>query len=352
MSENAAPRDEPREGPASGPGEADFGPEGAEPLDDAEAGESDPDGTGAEGAASRRRDAGQPGGAPGRRGDDRDRGGREPERPRVKVFVEGRYKKLTRDLPQTVFFCPECKGHPRRRRNCARCEGFGKLTRDSVQELVGWVLGSAFKTRRNKFHGSGREDLDVRMLGDGRPFVVEIEGPKVLDVDLAAIEAEINRRNAGRLEIRGLHWSDKSRVRVLKEEPHAKEYEALVALEAPVDPARFPPLLGKRLQVVQQTPARVAHRRADKERERWIEFLSFEPTTDPTELRVRLRTEHGTYVKEAIHGEGGATRPSLSELLGVGCVCRELDVLAILDVSGEKPEIPVKPLAFGANLQD
>ena len=102
----------------------------------------------------------------------------------VKVFVEGRYRKLSRDLPQTVFFCPDCKGHPRRRRDCARCEGFGKLTRDSVQELIGWVVGSAFKTRKNKFHGAGREDVNVRMLGDGRPFVMEVVAPKVLDVDL------------------------------------------------------------------------------------------------------------------------------------------------------------------------
>ena len=98
--------------------------------------------------------------------------------PAAKVFVEGRYRKLSRDLPQTVFFCPECKGHPRRRKGCARCEGFGKLTRDSVQELIGWVLGAAFKTRKNKFHGAGREDVNVRMLGAGRPFVMEFLNPQ------------------------------------------------------------------------------------------------------------------------------------------------------------------------------
>ena len=70
------------------------------------------------------------------------------------MFVEGRYRKICRDLPQTVFFCPDCKGHPRRRRGCERCEGFGKLTRDSVQELIGWVAGKAFGTRKNKFHGA------------------------------------------------------------------------------------------------------------------------------------------------------------------------------------------------------
>jgi tRNA pseudouridine synthase 10 len=270
--------------------------------------------------------------------------------PQTKVFVEGRYKKLSRDLPQTVFFCPECKGHPRRKQRCVRCEGFGKLTRDSVQELIGWVVGASFKTRKNKFHGAGREDVDVRMLGRGRPFVMEIVNPKILDVDLAVVEAEINRRNAGRLEIEGLHWTEKDRVRVIKETPHAKEYEALVAVDAPVAAEKLAALAGKRFQVVQQTPVRVAHRRADKSRERWIEMVALEPVEGSTDLRVRMRTEHGTYVKEAIHGEGGATVPSLSELLGVQCHCKELDVLEILDETGEKPLVREKRAAFGQDV--
>jgi tRNA pseudouridine synthase 10 len=276
-------------------------------------------------------------------------------RPRTKVFLEGRYRKLSRDLPQTVFFCPDCKGHPRRRKGCVRCEGFGKLSRDSVQELVGWVAGKAFGTRRNKFHGAGREDVDVRMLGRGRPFVLELEEPKVFDVDLAELEAEINRRNAGRLEIQGLHWSEKARVALLKETHHAKEYEALVAFEAPVTEAAFHPHLERRIEVVQRTPGRVSHRRADKERERWIELLSAEPAQDAgggQRWRVRLRTQHGTYVKEVLSGEGGATVPSLGDLVGVPCACVELDVLAILDAEGaaEQPARPRAP-GFGAGLE-
>ena len=27
-------------------------------------------------------------------------------------------------------------------------------------------------------HAAGREDIDVRMLGDGRPFIIEFENPK------------------------------------------------------------------------------------------------------------------------------------------------------------------------------
>jgi tRNA pseudouridine synthase 10 len=275
---------------------------------------------------------------------------RKIDPPQAKVFIEGRYRKLTRDLPQTVFFCPECKGHPRRRKGCARCEGFGKLTRDSVQELIGWVVGAAFKTRKNKFHGAGREDVDVRMLGEGRPFIMEMINPKVLDVDLGALEAEVNRRNAGRLEILGLHWTERGRVRVIKETPHAKEYAARVAIEAAPDPARVAALLGRRIGVVQQTPQRVAHRRADKARERWIEFVAVDPIEGSNDLMVRMRTEHGTYVKEAINGEGGMTQPSLAELLGSPCRCVELDVTAILGVDGAAEPVRAKPAGFGTGL--
>jgi len=270
--------------------------------------------------------------------------------PKTKVFLEGRYRKLARDLPQTVFFCPECKGHPRRRRKCERCEGFGKLTRDSVQELIGWVAGRAFGTRKHVFHGAGREDVDVRMLGNGRPFVVELVDPKVFEVDLAALEAEINKRNEGRLEIQGLHWTEKARIALLKETPHAKEYEALVDLEAPCTPEMLAPLMGRRLEIVQHTPDRVAHRRAEKDRRRWIEFRALEPLEDGRVLRVRLSTQHGTYVKEVLSGEGGRTEPSLSSLLGIPCRCRELDVLAILDSEGNSEPVYTAPPSFGTGL--
>jgi tRNA pseudouridine synthase 10 len=271
--------------------------------------------------------------------------------PKAKVFIEGRYKKLVRDLPQTVFFCPECKGHPRRRKKCARCSGFGKLTRESVQELVGWVAGRHFGTRRNKFHGAGREDVDVRMLGRGRPFVLELVSPKRFDVDLAALESEINARNPERIEIQGLHWSEKARVQAIKETPHAKEYEALVLMQGAPDGERLRELCGQRLTIQQHTPDRVAHRRADKDRERWVEFLSFEPRAgDPSAWTVRLRTQHGTYVKEVLSGEAGKTVPSLASLLGVPCACEALDVLAILDAEGHEESEYETPRVFGSGI--
>jgi tRNA pseudouridine synthase 10 len=270
--------------------------------------------------------------------------------PKAKVFLEGRYRKLCRDLPQTVFYCPDCKGHPRRRRGCERCEGFGKLSRDSVQELVAWVAGKAFGTRRNKVHGAGREDVDVRMLGAGRPFVLELVAPRVFDVDLAELEAEINRRNEGRLEIVGLHWTEKTRVSVIKETPHAKEYEALVEVGGELSDEVARELLERgRIVVAQRTPDRVAHRRAERVRERWIEFRAIERRDDGF-YTVRLSTQHGTYVKEVLSGEGGKTEPSFAGLVGAPCRCVELDVVAILDEEGKsEPALSARP-GFGAGV--
>ena len=274
--------------------------------------------------------------------------------PPTKVFLEGRYKKLTRDLPQTIFWCPECKGHPRRRRKCSYCEGFGKLTRDSVQELLGWVLGKSFGTRKHKFHGAGREDMDVRMLGDGRPFVIELIGPRTHDVDLAELEALVNERNEGRLEILGLHWTEKSRVRVLKEDKHAKRYQALVEIDGELDLQEFEARKGERVTIAQRTPSRVAHRRADKVRERWIELDAVEAAPEGR-WSITLTTEHGTYVKEAISGEDQKTTPSLGDLLGgIQCRCIELDVLAILNEDGgsvEPLQRAPQGLGFGAGVE-
>ena len=80
-----------------------------------------------------------------------------------------------------------------------------------------------------------------------------------------------------------------------------------------------------------------------------IEFESFE--REDGGLRVRLKTEHGTYVKEVLSGEDGRTEPSLSSLLDLPCRCVELDVIALLDAEGEAAEEPrTAHNVFGAGL--
>ncbi|MGE3171878.1 MAG: tRNA pseudouridine(54/55) synthase Pus10 [Planctomycetota bacterium] len=249
--------------------------------------------------------------------------------PRRSLYFESRYRKLVRGLPQTIFWCPSCKGDRRRRQGCAQCEGFGKLTRESVQELIGRRMLPAFQARTGNFHGAGREDIDVLMLGRGRPFVYEVIGARTFGVDLEALRREIVERAEGAIELEPFVAVQKQRVAYWKQAQFTKIYRAEVALEAAVEPAQLDAARAFAGVVVQRTPQRVAHRRADLDRERAVEVRALRQL-EPLRLEVSVSCQHGTYVKEWISGDDGRTTPSLASLLGVACTCAVLDVEEIL----------------------
>lgn len=250
--------------------------------------------------------------------------------PKVRVFLESRYRKLVRGLPQTIFWCPECKGRGRRRVGCQRCAGSGRLSTDSVQELIGRAALPAFRARTGKFHGAGREDIDVKMLGRGRPFVYEVVGPRNLDVDLGALLERIHAEHGERIRLDPFVAVPRARVAWWKEAQFDKVYRARVRTAGEPDPERIAALVGRTLPIRQRTPQRVAHRRADLEREREVTVQRIEPAGECA-LEIEVRCTHGTYVKEWVSGDEGRTEPSLAGLLQVACECEELDVLDVLD---------------------
>lgn len=355
-------------------------------------------------------------------------------------YLYGRYRKLERGIPQTRWPCRSCKG-----RGCQRCDQTGKQYQNSVQDLVGEPLLELFGAADHAFHGMGREDIDVRCLGRGRPFVIELKSPKIRSVEMAAVMGAINDAAAGSIEVDSMRDSQRSEVVRIKDTPAEKSYrirfkllpqgtlpppepprgnsgrgrrgrgrrdrrrkdrnkeaettvkaeeaqeeaapsgldeatlkglkkDELVALcienglaksgakgvlierllsagatagetseEGGSEKAEPPPipeseaiieilngLAGTVLK--QRTPTRVAHRRADKVRERRvIEVVS--PTVEMEDgipvAEVSLRCESGTYVKETIHGDGGRTIPCVASLLAVDCEVIWLDVADI-----------------------
>lgn len=248
---------------------------------------------------------------------------------RVSLYFESRYRKLVRGLPQTVFHCPTCKGNRRRREGCETCKGFGKLTRESVQELIARRMVPAFRARSAAFHGAGREDIDVLMLGRGRPFVMELQGARNPEVDLEALRAEIVDRAGGAIELAPFVRVKRDRVAHWKQAQFDKVYRAEVVCEAPVEEDALVRARAFEGVVVQRTPQRVAHRRADLDRERRVRVLALRVLA-PDRLEVQLLCQHGTYVKEWVSGDEGRTQPSLSSLLGTTCRCEVLDVVEIL----------------------
>lgn len=258
-------------------------------------------------------------------------------RPRTDVWLESRYRKLRRGLPQTIFFCPRCKGHRLQRRGCEQCGGYGKLTRESVQELIARRLLPAMQAKAGRFHGAGREDLDVLMLGRGRPFVFEVIGARCPGVDLDALRLEIVARAEGAIELAPFSKVPRQRIAYWKETHFDKVYRAEVAVAQLPAAERLAAAAKFEGEILQRTPQRVAYRRADLDRSRRLRVLGLAPLREGV-VEVRILCEHGTYVKEWISGDEGRTRPSLQELLGVDCRCSLLDVEEIMtdDVVGPR----------------
>jgi len=239
------------------------------------------------------------------------------------VFLSGRYKKLSRNISQTVHYCYSCKG-----RGCRECGGTGILTKDSVQSLVEKHALLAFGADSAKFHGAGREDKDVRMLGSGRRFVLEITAPKKRKAALKKLQDKINSKEKGKIEVKGIKYSSKEEVVAIKSERSAKVYEALIRCGSVVEKLELKKLKGS-FAVKQRTPLRVSARRADLERKRKAEIVKAE-FVSKKKFSLQAKAESGLYIKEFISGDSGRTKPSVSSMLGKECECIELDVLRIV----------------------
>jgi tRNA pseudouridine synthase 10 len=241
------------------------------------------------------------------------------------AYFRGRYRKLARGIPQTRWPCNHCRG-----RGCKRCAGTGRMYAESVEEFIARPLMQALHGEDFALHGAGREDIDARMLGAGRPFAVEIRRPQRRTPDRATIEAAIREGSTGRVEVEGLVPCSKSDVAALKASAWRKTYRVLVALEKDIKDDQINAACVKLTGTVvsQQTPTRVVHRRADMARSRTVERVEL-ARKDGLVLELRITGESGLYIKELIHGDEGRTQPNLSELLGVACEVRELDVMQI-----------------------
>jgi tRNA pseudouridine synthase 10 len=243
------------------------------------------------------------------------------------VYIYGRYRKLIRGIPQTRWPCRACKG-----KGCPRCEGSGRMYHESVDELIKPAVMAAALAEDTTFHGAGREDIDARMLGTGRPFIVEAVRPKRRAVDLNKLREEINRQAAGKVEVGELEMVKGDQVEKIKDAAFEKTYQALIRLGSEVPEEKLKSVLKELVGLIdQRTPTRVSHRRADKFRARNVYSADLTEVSGRS-IRVTIRGDSGLYIKELISGDGGRTKPSLAESLGVDAVVEELDVI---NVGGE-----------------
>ncbi|KAK3867842.1 hypothetical protein Pcinc_026730 [Petrolisthes cinctipes] len=242
--------------------------------------------------------------------------------PRSNILV-GRYNKYSRELPQTPWFV----------------EGERKQS-TSVQELLSAILNNTIKAQDLKFSSSGREDVDVRCLGVGRPFVIEFINPRhtlLTQTQVAVLQSAVNE-STHLVKLRHLQIVDKKDVKYLKEgeEEKTKTYCALCLSTQGYNTAALDKLNElSEVSVEQKTPLRVLHRRPLATRTRIVHTITAVPI-DLHYFKLYLTTQAGTYIKEFKHGDLGRTNPNLRQVIGV-----DLDIVA-LDVENVALDWPPK----------
>ena len=236
------------------------------------------------------------------------------------LYVCGRYRKLVRGLPQNPWpYSDE------------------RVKYDtSIEELIATPIVEAAGGEGAKFHAAGREDIDARMLGTGRPFVVEVKKPRRRSLDWKKVEEEINRRSQGLIEVLGLRRCSGDVVKRIKTlaELARKKYRLRVVFKKPVDEEklRLVEEVFRDAVVSQRTPTRVLHRRADKVRKKAVYSVKARKISDRV-VEFEIECQGGFYVKEFVHGDEGRTQPNIAELLENEVESIELDVLEVEEVA-------------------
>jgi len=241
------------------------------------------------------------------------------------LFFAGRYQKFERGIPQTHWNCRACKGA-----GCEKCNFTGKQYLDSVEELIGRPSIKVFDAENAILHGAGREDIDARMIGTGRPFILEIVSPRKRSADLTSLETLINESASGRVAVSLSGWAERPDVETLKSSKAHKKYRILVEVEGQVPAETLENALNalKGVTIHQRTPGRVAHRRADKIRERKVLDIECVGEQDG-KFVLEILGEAGLYIKELISGDQGRTIPSLAEILERPAHVTSLDVVQV-----------------------
>ncbi|KAI9484035.1 MAG: hypothetical protein EXX96DRAFT_162560 [Benjaminiella poitrasii] len=256
------------------------------------------------------------------------------------TYVGGRYFKFSREYSQTPW---AIKGQ--------------KLAEHSVSGCIVDIVRKYHRADDTKFVSAGREDANVRMLGSGRPFYIELinpRSPRLSKEMYKKIEEEINSQEIHKdnVQIRHLSYIKPEYTSIIKEgeETKTKRYRALVWLSEPLTDElieRINKVGSTPFTIQQNTPVRVFQRRSAAVRPKVIHTSTISrmhPNVDLNSPEARfgvlkLHTQAGTYIKEYVHGDLGRTLPNLASVGQIHSAdLLELDVMDVDLVWPPNPE--------------
>ena len=204
------------------------------------------------------------------------------------LYIKGNYNKYSREIGQSPW---EINGE----RVCV----------SSVEEEMKFIVINKYEAEDLKFSAGGREDRDVRMLGGGRPFMMEIINPKKnMEKEIKKIEEEINNTSKF-IKVNNLEICNKEYTEIIKkaEVNKTKIYTCFVWAQKIITDEDINKLNSlKNLELCQKTPIRVLHRRSLMDRKKIVYEMKAERISDHFMI-LDVVASAGTYIKEFVNGD-------------------------------------------------
>lgn len=237
------------------------------------------------------------------------------------LYITGRYLKLQRGISHSCWFIGD--------------DRIGQFNTSVEKEII-HSMEKIFGTNNIVFCSSGREDIDVRMLGTGRPYGCRIENPRFIPDSIEPLQPMSGQGTFIEIFDTVYHKFDTTifdRMNYTIEEKR-KKYRCFVISskklphDLKLNELTFPFILK------QKTPLRVLHRRKEMVRDKEVHDLKIIERLNDYSFILDIETSSGTYIKEFCHGDFGRTRPSLPELIqnfDGECDIIQLDVIQLIE---------------------
>jgi len=200
---------------------------------------------------------------------------------------------------------------------------------ESIQDFIRDSIAGLFDATDVKIHAAGREDVDARMLGSGRPVIIEVKEPRFRNVTMELLNYILDDQFI-KVEVAGP--ASRKDIEAIKGTSREKKkaYRISVLTEKPIEASdleRLVKFFNNRV-INQRTPSRILGRKKDRERTRRVYSVEVVQVT-PVLFEALVYCDGGLYVKELVHCDNGRTSPCFSEVLGVKAYPLELDVVYV-----------------------
>ena len=224
------------------------------------------------------------------------------------ILLSGRYVKTTRGISQKKDKCQKCSGS-----GCAICNYIGASSSNSVEAIIGSRLLEITKGDNSKFSWLGGEDKDSLVLGNGRPFLLQISNPKVryLKTDLTVDENGVSavlKQQLPQLSFKlPSRFTTKTKITIQAEQALPKQ--SLATLQNVLENS----------EVSYQVKSKIVKKKIYSLKAQQVDEKRFVLT---------IIADGGLFIKQFVGGQD-YIEPNISKIIGIKCQCVAFDILGV-----------------------